>query len=73
MPCIRIDKGFMCGPSGPYEYEGILLELHSRLGPHPIRRRDREPWSRVPVKVWEKMGRFANELDKSKFLLTTGG
>jgi hypothetical protein len=63
----------MCGPSGPYEYEGILLELHSHLGPHPIRRRDHELWSRVPDKVWETMSRFANELDKDKFLLTDGG
>jgi hypothetical protein len=73
MPCTRINGGFLCGPSGPYEYEGTLLELHSYHGPHPIRRRDLEPWGRVPAKVWEKMTRFMQEPDKSKFLIAGGG
>jgi hypothetical protein len=69
MPCIEIDKGLICGPSGPYEYDGTLLELHSYHGPHPIRKSDLEPWDRVPVEVWQKMNRFMNEPDKSKFLV----
>ena len=67
MPCRRFGDAILCGPSGPYEYEGILWELHSYLGPHPIRRKDGNPWLNPPKSVWEIANRFAREKDKSKF------
>ena len=68
MPCIPIKNGFVCCSAGPYEYKGILFELHSYLGPHPIRKKDFEPWKTVPKKVWGIASKFMSEKDKNKFL-----
>jgi len=64
MPCVRLpnaDKnlpdGFICGFHPIYEFDGYLFEVHSYHGPWPLRRKDFEPWERIPTAgfwdMWE--------------------
>lgn len=69
MTCERLGGAILCGPSGPYFYKGIYWEWHKYLGPHPIYKKTRQPWNKVPNHVWSKASDFAREANKEQFLV----
>lgn len=64
MPCKPIADqqnetvGFVCGFHSVYDYDGYLFELHSYLGPVPLRKDTHEPRTTKPAGFWPAWIRF---------------
>ena len=72
-PCLRLQNanenlpdGFICGFHPIYEFDGYLFEMHSYMGPTPLRRKDHEPRMNIPAGFWDMIKVFEKFSDDAK-------